>query len=286
MALTISLGKSLMLSLVLLSGCVDKKYQADPAGGHGFRCWPSDQPACPNGFLCCADGLCGDFLRDDNGYQLEGWCIPAEAAHPAIELQPAKFWDFGAKLEVSTATQDPLLVGIDSASKQWRCPRSEPAKHEPNDGPKDAILAGTLIPDNVIFDWPSYEICPDQAAPTVPDIDVIRFKLSDQAKVIIELKYNVGYGDLDVALFQLPDGTSNEPPVLLQSDLSANDDACIEKDGLASGTYYVVVRGAPTKSGRYVDAAQYAMNRYKLRITAVRKSLGLTCRAIPDGGSP
>lgn len=272
----------------LVSGCYNPNYGSNVDAGMAFHCYASDNPSCPSGLVCCVGTVCGDQLMPNQ----EGWCIPPP---PPVDMTitPVQYWDFGAKASYYTGvTMDPMLTGMDPNTGKWRCHRDDTnpdnkdpvilRQLEPNDLPATAISLSTpLMADPPPTQMGSpYEICPDHTAPTVPDVDVYKFKLTSAAKVIAEVKYQVMFGDLDVALFQMaknPD-TGADQPQRIQADLTATDNACIEANSLMPGTYYLVVRGTNTVSMPGV----YTMNNYTLRVYTT--STGATCAFKRDGG--
>lgn len=48
----VSIGRACLaiLGVVALGAASTCAYSADPANGHGLRCWPGDEPRCPDGF--------------------------------------------------------------------------------------------------------------------------------------------------------------------------------------------------------------------------------------------
>jgi hypothetical protein len=209
-----------------------------------------------------------------------------------LTITPAQYWDFGTKTNYyGGATMDPMLTGVDPGTGQWRCHRddSNPSPTdkeilralEPNDMPGTAItLSNPLMADPpATYMGSPYEICPDRTAPSVPDVDVFKFKLSSPAKVIAEVRYQVTFGDLDVALFRMakdPD-TMMDMPQRVLTDLTANNNGCIEANNLMAGTYYVVVRGTTTPEKPGV----YSMNNYSIRVYT---TAGSASCAKKDGG--
>lgn len=192
-------------------------------------------------------------------------------------------WPLPSKMAFYTGpSEDPKLTGEDPVSGDWRCKRddknpSPPTEiarmFEPNELPDQSIQLSNPLP----VDPPSsfganFEICPDRAAPNVSDFDTFKFKVTSPAKVIVELKYQVKYGDLDVSLFRDDNGPGLHMPVLVAANVTGKDDACIERD-LPVGTYYIVVYGARDP----VMQTKTAMNRYQLRAFQVDTS-GYTCQ--------
>ena len=94
------------------------------------------------------------------------------------------------------------------------------------------------------------------------------------------MRYQVAFGDLDVALFQMakdPDTMISAPQRVL-ADLTATNNACIEANNLQPGTsYYVVVRGTNSVASPNV----YSMNNYVLRVYT---TAGSGSCAKKDGG--
>lgn len=271
-------------------GCYKPDYASNPDAKMGFRCHKSDNPACPVGFVCCLDGLCGDDLKDTD----EGWCIPPP---PPVDMTVTgvKFWPFPSKGMFFSGVYTPAqLTGYDD-QMTWRCTRDDTnpnppdaiaRQHEPNDLPDSAVVLSNPLPDETAnLMGTALQICPDKTAPDLPDVDVYKFKLSSPARVIIELKYTAALGDIDVGLFRmdLDDETQQMKPTLIASDLTGVDNACLEVPNLSpppNGTYYyIVVRGAiiPDMPGKYT------MNDYRLR-AFIPMSTTYSCNKKPDMG--
>ena len=58
------LSKILTASLLLAAACYKPTYSSDEDAGKAFRCYATDNPACPAGLVCCVAELCGDALID------------------------------------------------------------------------------------------------------------------------------------------------------------------------------------------------------------------------------
>lgn len=280
-----------LLSALALAGCYKPTYSSDPDAGVGFRCHASDTPPCPAGLVCCVDDKCGDDLLNSAQPNAEGWCIPPP---PPVDMTTTavSFWPFGTKSTYYQGEVTPLpLTGFDE-NNEWRCKRDdgnpEPTASikrmfEPNDWPESAIVLTNPLP----VDPPpsmigsAYEICPDKSAPNVPDVDVFKFKVQTPSKVIAEIRYRVGNGDLDFAVFRVDTDTDTgmKKPVVIGKDLSPADNGCIEMPTLMPGTYYLAVRGttSPEMPG------MYTMNTYNIRVFAVG-SMPYSCTKKADGG--
>jgi len=280
-----------LLSALAIAGCYKPTYSSDPDAGVGFRCHASDNPACPAGLVCCAEGKCGDDLLNSSQPNAEGWCIPPP---PPVDMTTTavSFWPFGSKSAFYPGEVTPLpLTGFDE-NNEWRCKRDdgnpEPTASikrmfEPNDWPESAIVLTSPLPvdPSPAMIGSAYEICPDKSAPTVPDVDVFKFKVQTPAKVIAEIRYRVNNGDLDFAVFRVDTDTETgmKKPVVIGKDLSSVDNGCIEMPTLMPGTYYLAVRGttSPEMPG------QYTMNTYNIRVFAVG-SMPYSCAKKADGG--
>ncbi|MCS6912053.1 MAG: hypothetical protein NZ890_02310 [Myxococcota bacterium] len=273
-----TLAGILLAPCLLLGACYKPRFDITPDGSAGFLCFASDSPPCPQGLVCCVEGrsgpVCGeDLLRLDP--TREGRCRPPP---PPATPMPWKDWDLGTKSTVVAATGDPMLTGFDE-NMVWRCPRDDknPApppeivrRFEPNDSiPQAIVYSSNLAIDGTPPPLTAYEICPDKSAPAVPDVDVFKFRIGGNTavKVVIEVKYQVSFGDLDVGLFrEMITDTREKIPQRLMQDVTAQNDACIVANSLSPGTYYVAVRGAPTTPGEYQTATQFFMNTYRIRI--------------------
>jgi hypothetical protein len=278
----------------LLSACYNPRFHSSPDGGDGgevgFRCFPSDNPPCPTGLSCCKSDprrggeICDGELLTSSGPTPEGArCItPPPPAMPT----PWKDWDLGMKGMVVAPTGDPMLTGFDE-NMAWRCPRDDKNPMPPSEivrrfEPNDAILQAIVYTSNLSIDGTpppltGYEICPDKTAPLVPDVDVFKFRIGGgtAVKVVIELKYQVSFGDLDVGLFREGLSETNEKiPQRIMQDVSTQNDACVVANSLAPGTYYVAVRGAPSMPGEYNASMSYSINSYRIRIFG--QTVGMT----------
>jgi len=295
------LSKILTAVMLLSAACYKPTYSSDEDMGKAFRCYATDKPACPGSLVCCVGSLCGDALIDpvsggplkgNDGNPLEGSCVPPRAPED-LTVTPATYWDFGVKGSYYTGiANDPLLSGKDPDTGKWRCKRDDqnpdPAAEikrmfEPNDMPDQSVSLSNPLPiDPTPTLGSAYEICPDQSAPSVPDVDVFKFKLSQPTKVLVRLTYKVSYGDLDVALFRIvkDDTTGEMKPQRVVADLTAVDNACLEAPNLpAGGPYYVVVRGTNSPE----KPSTYSMNNYNIRVYGVQSS-GDSCTVKKDGG--
>jgi hypothetical protein len=275
-----------------LAGCYKPQFASDPDAGVGFRCHASDNPPCPAGLVCCAEGKCGDELLNSSQPNAEGWCVTPP---PPVDMTTTAltFWPFGTKTEYYKGEVMPIpLSGFDE-NNEWRCKRDDdnmsPAPSiarmlEPNDWPEKAIglknpLEADLPPSTL---GSAYEICPDKSAPTVPDVDVFRFRVQTPSKIIAEIRYRAVNGDLDFAIFRVDTDTETgmKKPVVVAKDLSPVDNGCIEIPTLMPGTYYIVVRGTTTPEMPGV----YTMNTYNIRVFPV-VSTPYTCAKKGDGGT-
>jgi len=295
------LSKILTAGLLLTAACYKPNYSSDEDAGKAFHCYATDRPACPGDLVCCVGDLCGDALidpisggpiKDNAGIPLEGSCVKPRTPKD-MTLTPASYWDFGIKGSYYTGmVNDPLLTGKDPDTGKWRCKRDDqnpdPAAEikrmfEPNDMPEQAVSLSNPLPiDPTPTQGTAYEICPDQSAPDMSDVDVFKFKLSQPTKVMVRLTYKVSYGDLDVALFRImkDDVTGAMIPQRVVADLTAVDNGCLEAPNLpAGGPYYVVVRGTNSPE----KPATYTMNNYNIRVYGVQSS-GDSCVAKKDGG--
>lgn len=294
---------AVMGSSMFWSACYKPTYSSDSDAGTAFRCFATDKPTCPGNLVCCAGRMCGDALIDqvtgepirdrDTGLPIEGWCVPPREPED-LSTTPFQFWPFPVKSMYYTGTfMDPALTGVDPDTGKWRCHRDDPnpdkpndiARYgEPNDLPDQAItLSAPEDPDASYPGIKDQEICPDKSAPDQPDVDVYKLNLSTPAKVVIELKYRLMFGDLDVGVFRLnknPDTMVDEPQ-LVASEMSATQDACIDPM-LPAGKYYVVVRGSRIIYDMSTPE-KYTMNTYSLRVYRVKAS-GASCKKGDGGG--
>lgn len=289
--------KILCAGLVFAAACYKPNYSSDEDMNRAFRCYVNDKPSCPGDLVCCAGDLCGDALLDpitggpiidsSTGRPMEGTCSRPRPPKD-MTVTPTSYWDFGIKGSYYTGVvTDPGLTGKDPDTGNWRCPR----KLEPNDKLDEAVGLGSQLPiDPNPGPGTAYEICPDESAPSDPDLDVFKFKISQPTKVMVRLTYKVVNGDLDVALFRMAkdDGTGELRPQRVLADLTAVDNACLEAPnlqptGASSGPlayYYVVVRGTNSPE----KPATYTMNNYAVRVYGVQTS-GDTCTPKKDGGT-
>lgn len=274
----------LLISVAMLAAaCYNPSYSFDPDAGRAFSCYASDTPACPSGLVCCIGQMCGDELLAAKPLE-RGWCVPPPS--PAdLSVSPISFWDFGTKtMYYGGAVMDPNLTGIDPATGKWRCHRDDLNPNptdkevirafEPNDLPVNAIgLTNPLPVDPPMMAGTAYEICPDQSAPDQPDVDAFKFKVMAPLKIIVELKYKVSFGDLDVAVFRdvIDAETQMHTYQRVGADITAAENACFEQT-LQPGSYFAVVRGTTTPEKPGV----YTMNNYTIRVFGVQTS-GYSC---------
>lgn len=257
-------------------GCFNPNITFDLDAGVGFRCFVTDYKPCPEGLSCCdpKSGLCDDALYT-KAPNTRGWCTPPSAPSD-LQSRAIDLWDFGPKALASAATADPGLTGKDPGSGEWRCPRGPKYinRQEPNDSPTDAISAGKLVVNSVPMTLTNHEICPDEAAPTTPDVDVFRFELTSPSRVYVDTRFSATKGDLDVAIFDDNQMDGQPRPNLVITDgLGTGDNSCLAASNLMTGKYYVVVRGAPNQAGPYNQpGVTYALNAYQIRIAALAAS--------------
>lgn len=276
-------------TVLAVKGCYKPEYASNPDARVGFRCHKTDSPACPPTLVCCLDGICGEELKDTD----EGWCVPPMAVAD-MALTGLKLWPFPSKGMYFSGVYTPAqLSGFDDQG-QWRCTREDTnptppdsikRMYEPNDFPETSVVLPNPLPIDPppTFMGSYYQICPDKTAPDLPDVDVYKFKLLTQSKVIAEIKYTAAAGDLDIAIFRMDKDpeTEKDKPTLIGSDVTAVDNGCVEMMSLAVGTYYVVVRGTV----RPEEMGKYTMNDYRLRVFTVDPSgPGYTCKKNPDMG--
>jgi hypothetical protein len=271
------------LALLLVPACFKPNFDNKDAG---FLCYATDNPPCPPGKVCCIEErnglLCGEMLRAMKPNS-EGRCMDPP---PPTMPMPWKDWDLGTKTMVVGGTCDPMLdrkLGPDSLclrdDKNPDPPPEIVRQKEPNDMIKEAV-GYTLQVDPPALNYSSYQICPDKAAPGAPDVDVFRIVLRQPARLVIDVQYRVDCGDIDVGLFRTStDETGAEIPQLISQDISAQNNACIEQPGLAAGTYYVAVRGAPKTPGEYKTAMDFAMNDYRIKIYGLSTATGGGCKS-------
>ncbi|HMU40791.1 MAG TPA: hypothetical protein PKE31_17410 [Pseudomonadota bacterium] len=290
-------AKLLFVGLLFVGACYKPNYSSDEDMGRAFRCYVNDKPSCPGDLVCCVGDVCGDALLDpitqgpvidpSTGRPLEGTCVRPRPPKDMVST-PVSYWDFGVKGTYYTGVvNDPMLTGKDPDTGQWRCPR----KLEPNDTLDDAVGLGSQLPiDPNPTPGTSYEICPDETGPDIPDLDVFKFKIGQPTKVLVRLTYKVSNGDLDVGLFRMAkdDATGELKPQRVLTDLTPVDNACLEASnlpptGATSGPlayYYVVVRGTSSPE----KPSTYTMNNYAIRVYGVATS-GDTCSPKKDGGT-
>lgn len=253
--------------------------------GNGGSCWNSlstDQCS-----LACDAALA--TLHSKTGVSAcEKSTAPDDPKNPIDDprnVGALDFWEFGTKGQYYLgASIDPELTGVDPITGIWRCHRDDTNPNptdrevlrafEPNDTQDKAIgLTNPLPvdpPANMV--GTSYEICPDRMAPNVPDIDVFRFRITAPANVRVELKYDVQYGDLDMALFDEP-STQGEKPRRVAADLTAQSNSCLSVANLPAGRYFAVVRGTNTPD----KPSAYSMNRYQVRVAAYTAANFVRC---------
>lgn len=214
--------------------------------------------------------------------KVAGLCGTHEPSDPPMNtmdpkpLPPLYAWPFPAKTETYSERIMELSLAEKDPSGTWGCKREAELPpnlfKEPNDTPSTASLLANPLNVDLMFPVTGdpIQICPDQAEPLRPDHDAYLFQITKTSKVIAELSYKVANGDLDLAIFR----STGDGVELVASDMTANDDACIEVE-LTSGMYYAVVRGAAQPSGLGYKHAT-AMNGYNRRVMITEK--GYRCR--------
>jgi hypothetical protein len=205
--------------LLLAGGCFSPDY-ATP----GFYCHPEDSPACPDGQQC-VNGRCIGGTGSSN-FDMGSGIVPKTASYSGAKLDPMLNSE-------SDCTDAPL---------------------EPNDSIATAIT-GLNMQLNLGVDQASSKlqmqaICPkgDNPKANGHDVDFFQFDVPSNVSGVVEIFYDVKYGDLDVGIFR-PDGS------LVKGDGSAVSNGCVDAT-LAAGTYYVGVGGANNMDS----------NRYDMRI--------------------
>lgn len=219
-------------------------------------------------------------------------CHPPKNTLPGVDPSPnmsppvSSFsWQLPTKsMYYGGTTQDLGLGGEDPITHEWRCMRDDTDPNPPSaiarmGEPNDSIEQAIVLPNPLPVDPPvsigaAYQICPDRSAPNQPDVDVFKFKLASAAHVIAEIKYEVAFGDLDMAVFRdaINPVTGAHEPTPVSADLSPVSNACVEAQLTNPGTYYVLVWGA-----RFPEhPTTTAMNNYQLRVFSVQAS-GYSC---------
>lgn len=219
----------------------------------------------PNLPAACSDPSSGTSEPDQNNGMSSNDPRRAEFA-----------WPFANKSMFYDGPYTELPLGeIDPSSGTWGCLRSDDAvspppavvrMFEPNDTPMTALALANPLP----IDPPApsagaaYEICPDRSKPDRPDYDAFKFRLQTASRVVVDLRYSVNNGDLDVGIFRIdtnPD-SGTMAATLLSADDSASSDACAHLQ-LGPGTYYAVVHGAPILTPQ---RHKTVMNRYNIKV--------------------
>ena len=238
--LRFSLLSTLGLGAVALLGvaCYNPKY-ASP----GFACDLSDPKTseCPSGQTCTS------FSDGDRCVKSSG---PSNGCVTAFTIAKTSMY--------SGAMSNPMLDTID------QCPDAKRAADMANEGlePNDDSCTATVLPAVTVGGTPlklqSLAICPTGANPDASnhDIDVYLLNVPAMTTALVEITYDVKYGDLDLGVFR-KDGTA------AAVDGSAVSNACVAPT-LAAGDYFIVVGGAGST----------AVNRYSM---SIRFGAALTC---------
>jgi hypothetical protein len=216
--------RALTLTFVALSalaaGCFNPEY-----GTPGFYCHPEDSPACPDGQECI-NGRCIGGTGGGGGFDMGSGIVPKTGMYTGAKLDPM--------LNSETDCTDTMLEGNDTIA---------------------TAITGLTMQLNLAIDQPSSKlqmlaICPKGDNPKADghDVDFYEFDVSANASAVVEIFYDVKYGDLDVGIFK-PDGS------LVKGDGTAVTDGCVAAT-LPAGSYYVGVGGANNMDS----------NRYDMRI--------------------
>ncbi len=219
--------------IVQSQGCYNPEF-ASP----GFYCHPEDEPACPPGQECvggrCIGGTGGNT-------DMAGGIVPKTGTYSGPTLDPG--------LGPTTVCSDDAL--------------------EPNDSISSAVPITDSLMLVVDGNTPKLQmlaICPtgDNPKASGHDTDYYQVIATQAVSALIEVTYDVKYGDLDVGIFR-PDGS------LVASDGSAVSNACVAAS-LPAGTYYIGVGGANNT----------AVNRYDLRVRFYSTPKSCGAPATPD----
>jgi hypothetical protein len=220
--------------LALAPSCFKPEYPPT-----GFYCHADDDPACPDG-QTCVGGRCVGGPGGSN-FDMAGGLVPKSGSYTGAKLDPMLN-------DANACTDNPL---------------------EPNDTIQAAVT-GLNAQLNLVVDQPSPKlqmlaICPTGDNPKAEghDIDYYEIEATQSSSAVVEIFYDVKYGDLDVGIFR-PDGS------IVASDGSAVSNGCVAAT-LPAGKYYVGVGGAQHKDS----------NRYDLRIRFY--STPKTCTAMAGG---
>lgn len=206
--------RALVLVALAQLGCFDPNVQ-----NGGFACMPGDHPACPAGFSCVNDRCIDDAV-------------------PVLIPKSGPRWE-GQHADPGLATAD-------------ACPDES---LEPNDGTAPSAgqpIAVAVTPDAMTAKLTKLAICPTGPNPATHRHDVDYFRVDASAggavTLMVELFYDIDYGDLDVGILDAG-GT------LLAGDGTALSNGCVTAP-IGPGVYYVVVAGA----------ANLDVNHYELRV--------------------
>jgi hypothetical protein len=194
---------SLLAIVFVQTGCYHPKVVSG-----GFACDPSNNPACPDGYIC-----------------VDNRCV--NGTPPVLVAKTG--------MAYSGQHTDP---GLNTTAD---CPDES---LEPNDGPtlpdgKPVIVMATPDATNTPK-LTKMAICPKGPNPTTMRHDVDFFRIdvgANVATIMAEVFYDITYGDLDVAILDAG-GTQ------LGSDGTAVSNACATAPVTTAGTYFVVVVGA------------------------------------------
>lgn len=207
---------ALPLGAVLAFGanCFNPEYQSGQ--GLGYFCNDSAGQTCPSG-QSCLGGRCVDSTGDSS-------CT--------VTVPITKSGTY------TGPTIDPMLNNFDA------CPDKV---IEPNDclGNAVQLSANDVSIDGNVAQLQHLAICPTGNNPAASghDVDYYAFTVAGSATALVNLTYDIKYGDLDVGIFR-SDGSA------VATDGSAVSNACVAA-AVTSGTYYVGVSGAANGVNTY-----------------------------------
>ena len=223
--------------LALSQGCFNPTY-----GNPGFYCHSEDNPACPDGQTCVGGRCIGGSSSGGDGGQPGDSIVPKTGTYTGAKLDP----------------------GLDDVSKCTDSPL------EPNDTIDNAVpgltMSLNLQPDAASPKLQNLAICPTGKNPKAKghDVDYYEIEATQSVSALVEITYDVKYGDLDVGIFRA-DGS------LVAGDGSSVSNGCVAAS-LPAGKYYVGVGGANNADS----------NRYDLHIRFFSSPRSCSGAGVPD----
>ncbi len=208
-------------ALALAPSCFSPDYPTT-----GFYCHPDDSPACPDGQTCVGIPPNARCQTTGGTMKQSGSIVTKSSSYTGLKMDPG--------LNDETMCSDAPL--------------------EPNDSIDHAVTGLNqqlnLIPDAASPKLQMLAICPKGDNPKADghDRDYYEIVADQSVSAVVEIFYDIKYGDLDVGIFR-QDGS------IVAGDGTAVSNGCVAAT-LPAGKYYIGVGGANDMDS----------NRYDLRV--------------------